>query len=174
MAGYDKLTPEGEKFYAELKKLTESEVFIGYQAGKESYQTEDGREVDMAQIAAFNEFGTKHIPSRPFLRKSYDENKDKIAGMSEVLSKQLAEGGTAEKCLKQMGAFGVSLVQEKIRDGNFQKNSDITLNGGWIYHKESGKSFYIKGKGEKSTKPLIDTGRLRQSVHYVIKKKGSD
>ena len=41
--GYDRLTPEGKRFYAELKKLHEQEVFIGYQAG----EVTDDKGVDM-------------------------------------------------------------------------------------------------------------------------------
>ena len=47
-------------------------------------------------------------------------------------------------------------------DNNWQPNSPITIYGGWMRNKVSGKPIYIKGKG--SDKPLIDTGSLRSSV----------
>lgn len=155
MAGYDKLTPEGKKFYAELEKLKQNEVFIGYQAGHAKHTDEDGNTADMAEIAMFNELGTSTSPPRPFLRMTVDENKDKINQFVETQTKRIAKGASAEQCMKQMGAFGVSLVQEKIGNGTFTPNAEST----------------IKAKG--SDKPLIDTGQLRQSVHYVIKKGGS-
>lgn len=155
MAGYDKLTPEGKKFYAELEKLKQNEVFIGYQAGHAKHTDEDGSTADMAEIAMFNELGTSTSPPRPFLRMTVDENKDKINQFVETQTKRIAQGASAEQCMKQMGAFGVSLVQEKIGNGTFTPNAEST----------------IKAKG--SDKPLIDTGQLRQSVHYVIKKGGS-
>lgn len=155
MAGYDKLTPEGKKFYAEVDKLKGNEVFIGFQAGKTMHQSEDGGEaVDVAEIAMFNELGTSTSPSRPFLRQSVDDNKDKINAMCERAAKELASGSTAEAGLKKLGAFGVSLVQEKIVNGSFKPNAPSTI------------------KAKKSDKPLIDTGQMRQSVHYVIRKKG--
>lgn len=150
--GYDRLTPEGKRFYAELKKLHEQEVFIGYQAG----EVTDDKGVDMAQIAMFNELGTSDTPSRPFLRMSVDDNQDKINSMCKSLAGDIAGGGTAEQNLKKLGAFGVSLVQEKIGNGTFVPNAPST----------------IKKKG--SDKPLIDTGKMRQSVKYVIRKKGDD
>ena len=64
-------------------------------------------------------------------------------------------GIPAEKILKETGVFQVSLIQEKIENGSYEKNADAT----------------IERKG--SDKPLIDTGRMRQSVHYVIEKKGN-
>lgn len=155
MAGYDKLTPEGKKFYAELEKLKQNEVFIGYQAGHATHTDEDGNTADMADIAMFNELGTSTSPPRPFLRMTVDENQAKINAMCEQQAKNIAKGATAEQCLKQLGAFGVSLVQEKIGNGTFEPNAEST----------------VKAKG--SDKPLIDTGQMRQSVHYVIKKGGS-
>lgn len=156
MAGYDRLTPEGKKFYAELEKLKQNEVFIGYQAGHSTHKDEEtGEEVDMAQIAMFNELGTSTSPPRPFLRMTVDENQPKINAMCEQQAKNIAKGGTAEQSLKELGAFGVSLVQEKIGNGTFTANKPST----------------IKAKG--SAKPLIDTGQMRQSVHYVIKKGGT-
>lgn len=156
MAGYDRLTPEGKKFYAELEKLKKNEVFIGYQAGHATHKDEEtGEEVDMAQIAMFNELGTSTSPPRPFLRMTVDENQPKINAMCEQQAKNIAKGGTAEQSLKELGAFGVSLVQEKIGNGTFTPNKPST----------------IKAKG--SAKPLIDTAQMRQSVHYVIKKGGT-
>ena len=133
--GWDRLTPEGEKFFRQIDELQDKEVFVGFQAGKVT----DDRGVDMAQIAMWNELGTSTAPSRPFLRKSVDEN----------------AGGTAEQSLKQIGVFGVGLVQEKIESGSYEPNAPSTI------------------RKKKSDKPLIDTGRMRQSVKYVIRKKGS-
>lgn len=148
--GWDKLTPEGERFYRTLEELKQKAVFVGYQAG----EVMDDKGVDMAQIAMFNELGTSTSPSRPFLRMSVDENKDKIKKLSEQQKKNLTSGSSAENILKQVGVYGVKLVQEKIGNGSFVPNAPST----------------IRRKG--SDKPLIDTGRMRQSVKYVIKGKG--
>lgn len=149
--GWDRLTPEGERFFKQIDELKDKEVFVGFQSGEAT----DDRGVDMAQIAMWNELGTSTSPSRPFLRMSVDENASDINAMCGKQLKTIAEGGTAEQCLKQVGVFGVSLVQEKIVSGSYAPNAPST----------------IKKKG--SDKPLIDTGRMRQSVKYVIRKKGS-
>lgn len=115
--GWDRLTPEGERFYAEIEKLKKLQVFVGFQSG----QVRDDRGVDIAQIAMFNELGTSTSPSRPFLRMSVDENESKIKAMAGKNLKTLTSGGTAETILKQTGAFGVSLVQEKIGSGTWFK-----------------------------------------------------
>lgn len=149
--GWDRLTPEGQRFFAEIEKLKEQQVFVGFQAG----QVADDRGVDMAQIAMFNELGTSTAPSRPFLRMSVDENEDVIRSQCGTELKKLTTGGTAETLLKRVGALGVRLVQEKIGSGGFAANAPSTI------------------RKKHSDKPLIDTGRMRQSVKYVIKKGGA-
>lgn len=148
--GWDRLTPEGEKFFRQIKELKDKEVFVGYQAG----EVLDDRGVDMAQIAMWNELGTSTAPSRPFLRKSVDENADTIRAMCTQQLKAVSSGGTAEQSLKQIGVFAVGLVQEKIESGSYEPNAPSTI------------------RKKKSDKPLIDTGKMRQSVKYVVRKKG--
>jgi hypothetical protein len=148
--GWDRMTPEGERFFAQIEELKRNQVFVGFQAG----QVADEKGVDMAQIAMFNELGTSTAPARPFLRNSVDENEDVIRDQCGKELKKLTTGATAETVLKRVGALGVRLVQEKIESGSFEPNAPST----------------IKKKG--SDKPLIDTGRMRQSVKYVVKKRG--
>lgn len=148
--GWDRMTPEGERFFAQIEELKRNQVFVGFQAG----QVADEKGVDMAQIAMFNELGTSTAPARPFLRNSVDENEDVIRDQCGKELKKLTTGATAETVLKRVGALGVRLVQEKIESGSFEPNAPST----------------IKKKG--SDKPLIDTGRMRQSVKYVVKRRG--
>ena len=70
----DRLTPDGRRFMQQIKELSELEVRIGFQQGEA--QEEDG--TDICDVAAWNELGTSNIPSRPFLRKSVDENEQVI------------------------------------------------------------------------------------------------
>ena len=44
--GWDRLTPEGEKFFRQIDELQDKEVFVGFQAGKVT----DDRGVDMAYV----------------------------------------------------------------------------------------------------------------------------
>lgn len=147
----DVLTPEGQQFERILQELADKEVAVGFQHGE---ATEDDG-TDICDIAAWNELGTEHIPSRPFLRKSVDENEDKINEFIDQEASELMNGAPAEQVLKKIGLFQKALVQEKITEGDFTPNAEST----------------IKKKG--SSKPLIDTGRMRQSVNYWIRQKGS-
>ena len=167
----DKLTPQGKKFFEEIKKLCAMEVQIGFTVDKsgfdESHSPVDASDYDegptVAEVAAWNEFGTRssdgseRIPSRPFMRQSIDNNSSVISAMSETQLKLIAEGKTtADEAMRAIGALQVGLIQHEIRDGGFVENS-----------KETKKR---KGGSETAqTTPLIDTGRLRQSAHYNVK-----
>lgn len=146
----DRLTPDGRRFMQQIKELSELEVRIGFQQGEA--QEEDG--TDICDVAAWNELGTANIPSRPFLRKSVDENEQVINDFLKDEMAMLKNGTPAEQILKEIGIFQKGLIQEKILDGDYVPNAAST----------------IRKKG--SAQPLIDTGRMRQSVNYVIKKKG--
>lgn len=147
----DRLTPEGQRFFRELGELKKLEVRVGFQRG--DAQEEDG--TDMCDVAAYNELGTDHIPARPFIRQSVDDNESKIKSFLKGEVKDFAQGKSAEQILKEIGIFQKDLMQDKITSGSFAPNAEST----------------IKKKG--SSKPLVDTGRMRQSVNYVIQNKGS-
>lgn len=148
---YDRLTSAGVRLSAALDQIKDLEVFVGFQAGDDSY--ENG--VDIANVAAFNELGTSRAPSRPFLRMSIDDNADRVDAMCQEAVGAIVDNGDAETALKKLGVTAVGLVQEEIVEGAFVPNAEST----------------IARKG--SSKPLIDTGQMRQSVHYVVQKKGT-
>lgn len=148
---HDKLTADGKKLKKELEQLKKLQVRIGFQRGKKKYDDE----TDMCDVALFNELGTSKSPSRPFLRQSVDDNSDKINALCKSIMKNISNGScTAEEAYKKAGVYIKGLVQEQIKNGEFEANKPST----------------IKKKG--SDKPLIDTGQMRQSVNFVICKKG--
>jgi hypothetical protein len=168
--GYDRITPAGKKFYAELAELKKLQAKIGWSASKagrgqrnEPVAADDyvnkkikKKGPTVAEVAAWNEFGTEHAPPRPFLRQSIDNNRANINAMGNAQLVKICRGEqTAQGALSALGAMQVGLVQKTIRDGDFEPNAPAT----------------IKRKG--SDKPLIDTGRMRQSVHYVVAPKDS-
>lgn len=150
MAGHDRITAQGRRFFAELERLRRLQVRVGFQQGQAF--SEDG--VDMVDIVAWNEVGNAHTPARPFLRKSVDENETLINNFCRQQLRELTEGRiSSQSVLNRIGAMQVGLVQDKITDGDYAPNAQST----------------IQRKG--SDKPLIDTGRMRQSVHFVIRLK---
>lgn len=146
--GWSDLTPEGKKYFSELGKLANLEVQVGFQDGSTN---EEG--TSLAEIAAYNELGTSTIPARPFMKQSFENHEKELQSACDEVNKVLSEGGTTEMALEELGVFSKGLIQEEIVSGNFAPNSPAT----------------IAAKG--SSTPLIDTGQMRQSVNYVIKRR---
>ena len=151
MSGIDRWTPEGLRLKAALKELDKLEVAVGYQAGSGS----DENGVDICDIAAWNELGTSRMPSRPFMRQSIDNHTGEINAFLKGMEGELAGGADAQTILNEVGVFQKDMIQQEITNGSFTPNAPAT----------------IARKG--SSHPLIDTGRMRQSVNYIIRAKGS-
>ena len=84
-----------------------------------------------------------------------DDNEEKIIAFCQAQLAKLCDGTTtAEKILREIAVFQKGLIQETIVEGDFEPNAPSTI------------------RKKKSDKPLIDTGRMRQSVMTVIDKKG--
>lgn len=147
--GFSDLTPEGRRYFEALKKLSELEVQVGFQGDQTA---EDG--TSLAEIAAYNELGTSTIPARPFMKQSFENHEDELRAACERVNAALASSKSVEQALNVLGVTVKGLVQAEIVDGDFAENAPST----------------IKKKG--SDRPLIDTGTMRQSVNYVIKRRG--
>ena len=137
----------------DLKALSDApHVLVGIRQAEGS-KIAEGEEITLAGIAAVNEFGSADgkIPSRPFLRSTVDENRDKYVKVMETNAKLMLDGKSSmEKGLTLLGFRVVRDVQKKIRNNDFPRNAPATI------------------KEKKSSKPLIDTGRLRQSIDFEL------
>lgn len=135
---------EWKNLVKELKKLDGQEVVVGLQS-KDKYP---GRKY-IADIGAQNEFGvpSKNIPSRPFMRSTFDEQQKK---WTNQFGKLIKSGN-----LKPLDIMGLQMQKDivgKITNGPFAPNSPVTI--------------MLKG----SDTPLIDTGRMRASIRYKVRR----
>lgn len=109
--------------------------------------TTERRPLTVADVATFNEFGTSRIPQRSFIRAWFDENQEFIA---ETLRSQLklviAGKLTAEKAGNRIALACEGSMKQRISRGIPPPNAPAT----------------IERKG--SSKPLIDTGQLRNAI----------
>lgn len=136
-------------------------VKVGVQAKDKAVRRGKGgsiRNTDqpLAVIAAIHEFGLGDMPQRSFLRSAYDENLPVIDKMIQRVANGAVFGLGTNAALNQLGNVVQGMVQRKIVDGLFVPNSPATI------------------KRKKSSRPLIDTGHLRQSIRYVIERKGGN
>lgn len=147
--GFSDLTPEGKRYFQELKKLAEMEVVVGFQEGQ-TY--DDG--ASLAEVAAFNELGSSDTPARPFMKQSFEKRQRELQAACDQVNTALSKGDTAQHALNQLGVIAKGFVQEEIGSGDFAPNAPSTI------------------RQKKSEQPLIDTGHMRQSVNYVVRKAG--
>jgi hypothetical protein len=109
-----------------------------------------------AAVAYFNEYGTRTIPERPFMRQSMDENLERLHALVGVLIDSVLLGATSVKtALGLLGQTVQGLIQEKIAHNDFEANAPST----------------IAAKG--SSQPLVDSAQMRQSVRYLVEMAGS-
>lgn len=132
-------------------------------------------ELTNVELAFIHSNGSpKHaIPARPFLEPAIaqPEVQAKIAERMKAAAMQAIEGNTdaALAELDKAGFYGENAAKDYFGSGNHAPNAGITVEGGWMKNKVSGKIFHVKGK--HSTVPLIDTGSLRSSITHVIEKR---
>ena len=118
--------------------------------------TNDVNGMHVAEYAAYNEYGTMHIPSRPFLRKTFKEKSKSWASI--ILGGLKANIDNPEKAfhdaLSGAGRMAESDVVNTIK-------SDLPpTDTAWQIYKR-------KKKGEERT-TLIDTATMVNSVGYRL------
>lgn len=134
-----------------IAALGEPKVYIGIPSSTNPRQGASNN----ATIAATHELGapTRGIPARPFLIPTMQNNADKyVQLMAQGFRNALQDKGKADEVYEKIGLVASSDVKEYIVSGQFVPLKEST----------------IDRKG--SSKPLIDTSEMRNSISYEIKK----
>lgn len=151
MANTEIDTSEVDKLLNDLHEALETKVTgakAGYYANDRGNEPYDEKKPPMvADVALWNEFGTERIPARPFLRTA--QNKAIERG-NRILQVRMEENADVEQIAKDLGMMMQDEIKKQITRGEFAPNAPST----------------IKRKG--SSHPLIDTGNMRQSVHWAV------
>lgn len=113
------------------------------------------RGVTVLDVATWNEFGTGQIPERSFIRAWFDQN---LNGARELVRRLLESVVVGKRNLPDvpelLGTTFVGQIQKRISTGIPPKNADSTVDR------------------KRSSKPLIDTGQLRSSITFRVRKRG--
>lgn len=129
-------------------------VVVGIRSEKGS-ATAEGDSLNLAGIAAVNEFGSKdgHVPERSFLRSTFDAGKDRYAGVIEEALGRVTDGTSdIEKELGLLGLRVTADVQRTIAAGVPPPNAPSTIR-----------------RKRGSSGQLRDTGRLTQSLDHEVR-----
>ncbi|KRE07452.1 hypothetical protein ASE63_22395 [Bosea sp. Root381] len=121
-------------------------VKVGFPAGK--------ADADVVSIAIWNHFGTSRgIPARPFITIAMFKNRREYRAALRKIAKATVENGTPLVAqLPKLGALGAGKIQDQIAANTPPPNAAST----------------VLRKG--SSRTLIDTGRMRQSVTWEVDK----
>lgn len=139
------------KQYKEVQDV----LAVGFPKGTDGASTRYPDGTQVAFVATVNNFGSKsrNIPKRPFMSLSKKPALEKVLPIQNRLLPKFNEGKiTAAQILETCGPFAVSEFQKTITDLKTPPNSDETI------------------ARKKSSNPLIDTGLMRQTVTYVVRK----
>ena len=131
-------------------------VANGFQGVKGEAQHRGTEEaMTVAQVAAFNEFGTKTIPERSFMRATIDENRRTLTSLTRSLLFRIGMGEmTTERALNIIGLTITKLMKKKIVDLRKPPNADSTI------------------KRKNSSNPLIDSSQMLNSVTDKVEMNG--
>lgn len=156
MAGHDRITADGERFFRELQNLSAKQVRVGLKRGKKGKRHNGtSSQTDLVDIALYNELGTSTIPSRPFLAQTVQMHEEEIKEMAATeISQALIGKKDSQQAFNAIGEDVRQKVQNRINEGQFVPNAPST----------------IRHKGHDH--PLIDTGTMRDSISYTICEKG--
>lgn len=152
--------PELKKTKERIDKITNqlkagSQVVVGLPSDSLPYP--DGTSVLM--VGFWNEFGTKHISERPFLRETLRQHRNEWVVLSEKLYAQAIKSEVDPKTLLPVLGEQMQIdVQKNIDDGAWEPNASP-------YREQKAK--------EGKTKPLIVTGHLRGSIRYLVLDNGN-
>lgn len=114
----------------------------------------DGKPV--AEVAAIQEFGTAHIPSRPFARMSRQRQAE-VAAVEDTELNSIIHGNRRAKTAAKRVA---------------QKMAEITIETIDRSKEWAAPNAPATVQKKGNDHPLVDTGRLRDSVHWQIGENG--
>lgn len=155
----------GMGFAAYAKKVDQMfgglNVVVGIQGVQAKATDPDQPAVTVLDKAIRNEFGVPamdghgEVPPRPFLRDSAAEYKKAWTKAYTLRIKQALLGRiTSTKAASIIGIVVKQNVQAKIIAGPWAPNAPMTI------------------ELKKSSRPLIDTGQMRQSIRFQVERHG--
>lgn len=147
---------------ASIQDLASKQVLVGIPASKAEREEGDKEPINNAQLGYIHEYGApaSNIPPRPFLNPGIARTQESINGHLKKAARA-AMDGNQEKVDVELNATGLIAqagARNEINSGEFAPLAESTLAA-------------RRRRGRTGEKPLIDTGQLRNSITYVIRKK---
>ncbi len=141
------------KLERELDKAQSQSVRVGVLSTKGGTEKHPDAPITMIELAAIHEFGAPQagIPERSFIRSAFESN-DEFKAFATKLVTAIVDGRmTVDRAYQLLGEWGIG----QVRDNITKRDIPPPL-----------KPETVQKKG--SRKPLVDTGRLLQSIQWEI------
>ena len=141
------------KIERELKAARKIVALVGIPSDAKRH--EDNPYIGLAQIAYIMEKGSavNNIPARPFMLQTRERNEKRMMGLSKKLLKAISNGSTtAMDAIKKLGESYEGAMKRIFIEGSFAPDAPATV------------------RRKKSSRPLIDTSLLRQSIKFKVAK----
>lgn len=169
-----------DEYFKRVKEIRNAKIRVGVLGDTDKGgERAPGSDLTVAEIAVVNEFGTEdgHIPSRSFLRSTFDEQREHLTDLGAELMKKVLEGSfTVDRALGILGASLASSVRDKIRSNIQPRNAPSTI----LHKLKQGRTARLFSRAPKglggalaqagaaaAVKTLIDTGRLVAAVSWA-------
>lgn len=145
-----------DELRAKAKKLDRMYVKVGILQSKGGEQTHPDSDMSLIEIMATHEFGSSddRIPERRPLRKTFNDGEGprRLADVITKLAKQIITGGMDPvRALRILGTWAVKEVKNTITSEDLPPPLAEST---------------VEAKG--STKPLVDTGLLLNSISFEV------
>ena len=141
------------KIERELRAARKLVALVGIPSDAKRH--EENPNIGLAEIAFIMEKGStvNNIPPRPFMQQTRIMNEKKVAGLSKKYLSAISTGKmSAMDAIKKLGASYEGAMKKIFLTGAFAPDAPATA------------------RRKKSSRPLIDTGLLRQSIKYKVAK----
>jgi len=141
-----------DKAFKELKKnLKSARVKVGLPKG--TPDRDDG--MSMIELGAIHEFGShaNNIPERSFIRETLNTKQQEYMKFATSQARRvILQEQSISTAIENLGIWGQREIKKKFINNNWQPNAPLTAQ--------------LKG----SSRPLIDTGALRQAITWEVAK----
>lgn len=143
-----------------LAELQATEVLVGVPDTKAGRQS---GKINNAALAYIHDNGSpaRNIPARPFMDPGVRRATERINSLMQQIGTAALRG---EKQKVQRGFEMVGLAAQSSIRSVINEGVPPPLKPGTIAARQR--------RGRRSVKPLIDTGQLRNSITYVVQRKG--
>jgi hypothetical protein len=147
-----------DKLKRDLAELKATKITTGWQ-GQSGQTMHRDSDATNERIAAYHEFGTKHMPARPAIRTTYDRHSAEFTRELKRAVSDLVDGRSElDPALDRVGEFAVSKLREEM---NNSKTWAAPL---------AQSTIDLKGHDT----PLIDTRQLENAASYAIRDAGPE